>query len=283
MWKIVLLLAALSSAQGSETWDKPGLEPSEARPIPQDLSGLRIVGGDEAAPGQFPHQVGIWILLGRSRNFCGGSIISDRVVVTAAHCATRGTNFTVVAGAHAILDESEPSRQEVQADAKLVHERFNKEEQLANDIALLRLEKPLVFNDRVQPVRLPRAAHKSFWRSKVLMSGWGHNTTDAEDISPKLRFVQNRVVSNLYCRARYFMKHVRDSNICVSGWWKKGTCQGDSGGPMVVTESDGKPTLVGLTSFGIKFGCEVSWPNVFTRVTSYLDWIREGMDKLSGN
>lgn len=52
---------------------------------------------------------------------------------------------------------------------------------------------------------------------------------------------------------------------------------------MTVTESDGKPTLVGLTSFGIKFGCEVNWPNVYTRITSYLDWIRDGVDTLSGN
>ena len=60
----------------------------------------------------------------------------------------RGTNFTVVAGAHAILDEQEPSRQEVQVDAKLVHEGYNKEEKLANDIALLHLEKPLVFSEQ---------------------------------------------------------------------------------------------------------------------------------------
>ena len=48
---------------------------------------------------------------------------------------------------------------------------------------------------------------------------------DAAVIAHTLRYVQNRVVSNLYCRARYFMKYVRSTNICVSGWWKKGTCQ----------------------------------------------------------
>lgn len=61
------------------------LSPCPACPA---VSSVRIVGGDEAAPGQFPHQVGIWIVLGRSKNFCGGSIISDRIVITAAHCAT---------------------------------------------------------------------------------------------------------------------------------------------------------------------------------------------------
>lgn len=57
--------------------------------------------------------------------------------------------------------------------------------------------------------------------------------------------------------------------------------QGDSGGPLVVYESDGRPTLVGITSFGIGFGCQVSWPPAFTRVSSYLDWIEQGIKTLS--
>lgn len=52
---------------------------------------------------------------------------------------------------------------------------------------------------------------------------------------------------------------------------------------MVVYEADGKPTLVGLTSFGVGLGCEVSWPNVFTRITSYLDWIESSIEHLSNN
>lgn len=59
--------------------------------------------------------------------------------------------------------------------------------------------------------------------------------------------------------------------ICIKTTGGTSTCNGDSGGPLVL--ADGSNTLIGATSFGIVFGCEIGWPGVFTRITSYLDWI----------
>lgn len=59
--------------------------------------------------------------------------------------------------------------------------------------------------------------------------------------------------------------------ICIKTTGGISTCNGDSGGPLVL--ADGSNTLIGATSFGIVFGCELGWPGVFTRITSYLDWI----------
>lgn len=124
----------------------------------------------------------------------------------------------------------------------------------------------------------------------------------AESISDVLRFVVTRIVSNYYCNFRYLFIMIKDTNICASGFSGKSTCnvspeaftvlakkwpilkpnlpllslrQGDSGGPLTVPDDDGKPTQVGITSFGIGLGCEKYWPPAFTRVTSFLDWISE--------
>ncbi|XP_034234588.1 collagenase-like [Thrips palmi] len=281
MWKLltVLALVAATAVQAAYEDVQPKLHASQAKSAPHDAP-LRIVNGDEATPGQFPHQVGIEIdLVDGRKAFCGGSILTEHIIITAAHCAEHGTQFLIWAGAHEIDQDGTPYI----TKKKLVHEKFGSDGAVANDIALLYVREEIKFNDRVQPIRLPSAeqAQDSFWKAQVTMSGWGLTHTRDEKKSPVLRFVTSRVVSNLYCRARFFFRYVQKTNICVSGWWAKGTCQGDSGGPMVVYEADGKPTLIGLTSFGVGLGCAASWPNVFTRVTSYLDWIESSIEHLS--
>ena len=81
---------------------------------------FRIVGGREASRGEFPHQVSLQVY---SRHFCGGAIISERWVLTAAHCVSRGS-ITVMAGKHNI-HESEDTEQNVEVDDVYVHEQFS--------------------------------------------------------------------------------------------------------------------------------------------------------------
>ncbi|XP_034236576.1 brachyurin-like, partial [Thrips palmi] len=106
-------------------------------------------------------------------------------------------------------------------------------------------------------------------------------SSDSHHISSTLLFVTSRGISNLSCSVRFFLQAIiRHTHLCVSGRWARGPCQGDSGGPLVTTGIRGKPILIGLTSFGTKGGCQLSWPSVFTRITSYLDWIGESAGKL---
>lgn len=81
-------------------------------------------------------------------------------------------------------------------------------------------------------------------------------------------------MSQRTCNQR-FQNLIQPSNICTNGANRKSTCNGDSGGPLVIKEQDGTKTVIGLTSFGSSFGCEKGWPAVFTRVSSYLDWISQ--------
>ncbi|KAE8742665.1 hypothetical protein FOCC_FOCC011794 [Frankliniella occidentalis] len=142
-------------------------------------SGHRIVGGLEASPGQFPYQVGIFIekgpIIKRGTSFCGGSILSERIVMTAAHCTpqVRDTlKITVYAGALSIRRDESPK---ITVDAFYAHERFSKD--LLNDIALLHLSSRLEFNDRIQPINLPPKDVGPLAGLKVVMSGWGRTST----------------------------------------------------------------------------------------------------------
>lgn len=76
--------------------------------------------------------------------------------------------------------------------------------------------------------------------------------------------------------APWYVGLVGSTNICIKTTGGISTCNGDSGGPLVL--ADGSNTLIGATSFGIAFGCERGWPGVFTRITSYLDWIQKTME-----
>ena len=95
----------------------------------------------------------------------------------------------------------------------------------------------------------------------------------APGISTELKFVDVNIMPNSQCR-NFFGADINELKICIdTNGGIEGVCNGDSGGPMVVNESDGIPTEIGLVSFGSSLGCESGWPGVFTRVSEYVDWI----------
>merc|ERR1712244_97823 len=107
----------------------------------------RIVGGHEAQENQWPWQVALFI---DDAWFCGGALISENYVLTAAHCADGASYFDIMAGAHNVRQASEPHRVEITSYNGWTHPGWNTQD-LSNDIALIELPSPIDFNDYIKP------------------------------------------------------------------------------------------------------------------------------------
>merc|ERR1719266_789076 len=232
----------------------------------------RIVGGVEATEHAWPWQVALFI---DNAWFCGGSIISENYIMTAAHCADGASYFDIMAGAHNVRASSEPHRVEITSYNGWTHPQWD-HNTLANDIALIELPSPLSFNDYIKPSCMPMAGDTADVGETVTCTGWGKPSDSAGGISPVLRMVEDRpIISNSDCNAIYGI--VGDGVVCIDTTGGKGTCNGDSGGPLNMKSSmksaGEKWKQVGVVSFGASAGCEVGYPAGFTRTEYYLDWV----------
>merc|ERR1719341_1618024 len=225
----------------------------------------KIVGGHEAQENQWPWQVALFI---DDAWFCGGALISENYVLTAAHCADGASYFDVMAGAHNVRASSEPHRVEITSYNGWTHPQWNTQD-LSNDLALIELPSPIDINDYIKPSCMPSAGDTADASELVTCTGWGKPSDSAGGISNVLRVVEDRpVISNAACNDVYGI--VGSGVFCIGTTGGKGTCNGDSGGPINMKAG---MTKAGIVSFGASAGCEVGYPNGFTRVEYYLDWI----------
>merc|ERR1712038_2088526 len=225
----------------------------------------RIVGGVEATEHAWPWQVALFI---DDAWFCGGSIISENYVLTAAHCADGASYFDVMAGAHNVREASEPCRVEVTSYNGWTHPSWNSND-LSGDLALIELPSPLPMNACIPTICLPNSGDSPAVGSLVTVTGWGKPSDSAGGISEVLREVRDiPVMSNADCNAVFGI--VGDGVICIDTPGGRGSCNGDSGGPLVqqggkLKAVGDKWIQVGIVSFGASAGCEEGMPAGFTR------------------
>jgi len=228
----------------------------------------KIVGGEEATPYEFP-----WIVdMRRGGHYCGGSIVSEEWVMTAAHCSTGApSNYELVAGDHHI-GQTEGPEQRRQVTRIIRHPSYgNTNIQYEADIALMKVDPPFVFNDYVKPAAVPNMTFSPTARATV--AGWGALTEGGS--SPVVLYkVDVPVVTDESCRSSYGSSSVADSMICA-GEGGKDSCQGDSGGPMMC-ERDGVNYLCGIVSWGL--GCaRPGYPGVYTEVSYFDEWAADAI------
>ena len=272
---------------------------------------------------------------------CGGAIISENMISTAAHCVkdrwsefnsgheySKKTAIFVNVGRHTIT---------VKVKSKLIHPNFfmylHKDLSINwvynNDIALLELSEDLIFNDKIQPIALPdedfdEATYIDKERSKFMVAGWGKGFDIPDDFYDRQIWTlhKSKIPKEKYIKPRGFQESIEGEAMFRTGILKvtavdyiklgnnsnnykkkkmpfqiramsinpyiPGPCKGDSGGPLMKLDlTSGKYEVVGIVSTGDEFGgigpkgCLGPMPDVYTRVSAFVPWIKESMTKAS--
>ncbi|XP_064546279.1 serine protease 3-like [Drosophila montana] len=265
----VLVVLALAFATVSA-----GIMPQNAPVHPRDLPAVpsiqgRITNGKTATEGQFPYQVGLSFSGSSGSWWCGGSIIDNQWVLTAAHCTSGASSVTIYYGA--LQRTNAKLTQTVSSSNFKQHTSYNSIV-LSNDISLIQTP-TVAFTAYINKIQLPAVAssYSTYAGEKATASGWGKTSDSATSVTNVLQYQTFDVVSVATCQATYGSLTASSKVICIATPNKSSTCNGDSGGPLVL-ESSGK--LIGVTSFVSSSGCESGLPAGFTRVTSFLDWIK---------
>ncbi|XP_056617605.1 trypsin-2-like [Triplophysa dalaica] len=220
------------------------------------LDDDKIVGGYECQRNSQPWQVS----LNSGYHFCGGSLINNLWVVSAAHCYM--SRIQVRLGEHNIAI-TENTEQFISSALVIPHPNYDSYE-LNNDIMLIKLSKSAALNAYVQPVGLPTSCPPA--GTMCLVSGWGNTMSSTAD-SDKLQCLQIPILSYNDCDNSY-PGMITNSMFCA-GYLEGGkdSCQGDSGGPVVCNNQ-----LQGIVSWG--YGCaERNRPGVYTKVCIFNNWI----------
>jgi len=252
-------------------WDGRDFDPAFYAVTDEDRSG-RIVGGAVVTPGAHPYQAGLLMQTGGGgQGLCGGSIISARTVLTAAHCPDNTVSTIVVLGAHT-LQTTEATQQRIQAAASWyrLHASYNRQN-LNNDIATIQLPSAITAHARRASIALVPAGAPAFAGMVGQMSGWGR-TASNQGTSAQLRSTTNNIITNAVCAQTYGTGTIIASVICTTTAGGRGTCNGDSGGPLTVVNG-GARQQAGVTSFVSSQGCALGHPAGFMRVSSFRAWI----------
>uniref|UniRef100_A0AAY4C2K6 Granzyme M n=1 Tax=Denticeps clupeoides TaxID=299321 RepID=A0AAY4C2K6_9TELE len=239
----------------------------------------RIIGGTEAVYGFHPWLVS---LKKKGLHFCGAAVLTERWILTAAHCVYRVSE---------VFDKGE---QKFRIKTVQVHEDYQTSSPMSYDIALLEVDGDIQFGDYIQPLCLPLPSEEFLPGMTCIVSGWGR-LKERGRLPTVLQEVHLDLVGPVMCK--YLLQTLRPNQpfTAVCAGPERGgrdACQGDSGGPLLCPREDGHWVIVGITSWGK--GCGRNWtnnrnkpphkrgsPGIFTDVNMFLPWIKKKLNGFS--
>ncbi|XP_035912354.1 serine protease easter-like [Anopheles stephensi] len=259
----------------------------------------RIAYGNATRVFEFP-----WMVLlryesnGQLSDRCGGSLINSRYVLTAAHCVRTSSTIRLVkvrlgehdkrqdVDCHVFSDGEEDCADpaiDVDIESMTVHKEYNRPIKFRHDIALLRMAREVEFSDSIKPICLP--VNEDVRRKvlpKYIITGWG--TTEQQSLSDVLLQAIVNHVTVPECQRKMnenflYVTLADEWQMCAAGEGLVDSCQGDSGGPLgfSVDISGARFVQFGIVSAGVKSCGKESVPGIYTRVTSYMNWIVANM------
>jgi len=257
--------------------------------VKKELSMSRIVGGQEAVKNSIPWQVAIVAPRGRlgpDTPFCGGTIIDSTHILTAAHCTKnrKASQIQVLTGMHETSATHQATRHDVKSIADHPSYKHSHYEDWDYSILTIDCKNKIDLNGNARAACLPESDAYEESGAMFNVSGWGMQSSDAKELTNKLRVVSVQFISDSVCTAKYAnpakpWQPAQISKAMICAGKEEGgidACQMDSGGPLTWKDAQGKWNIIGVVSFG--YGCADSrYPGVYSEVFTALDWIKSNI------
>lgn len=258
--------------------------PTSKQVCGQPRISSRIVGGQDAPDGEWPWHVSILVDFSP---VCGGSLIDEQWVLTAASCVDASDSiqqYTVLLGAHQLLNLSR-NVEFYPLQKILIHSNFLGKVGSPADIALLKLASPVPFTSRILPVCLPQSYDDFSRNTNCWIAGWGDTGKDEQLSTPlTLQKAKVPIISRTDCNNFYNGIPVRGlkedpikSDMICTGYTqgRKSPCKGDGGGALVCKVGR-RWIQAGIVTWGAACG-KYFHPGVYTSVPFYSGWISQNM------
>ncbi|CAL4098758.1 unnamed protein product, partial [Meganyctiphanes norvegica] len=232
--------------------------------------------------------------LGSRSQKCGASLISDRYLLTAAHCVIDREKYSVSLGRDD-LDDSPTPGQTYEIENVIIHPEYEHGKSDYNDIAILQTDRKVEYNKKVWPFCLPNNGQVFRNYMAVEIAGWGN--INATYKAPTLHTAYVRILLSADCESKWrehnsvlydsviksSYQQGLTSQVLCAGREGVDACMGDSGGPMTYQNSDGLQNVIGIIGKRVECVETPLHPGFYTNIASYIDWIQDntGLNRAS--